>query len=643
LKDERKPKAELIRELKSLRRRIVRLEKAATGHIPPAKSPRPDEMLFRVVADFTSDWEYWMDPLGRFLYTSPSCEAITGYPPGSFHDDPGLLLKIAHPDDRSFLLGHLEDVKNRENSASVEFRILAAGGDVRWIGHRCRPVVNDRGEWMGTRGSNRDITSQKHLEHKIRDSEKKYRFLYENSYDAILLTVPDGRILSANPAACLMFGLSEEEIVARGRHGIVDVTDPRLSAALKERERTGRFRGELRFIRGDGRFFQGEMTSVIYVDEIGNPFTSMIIRDVTERKTMGKALRESEERYHTVMDHQTEVISRFRQDGILLFVNKQFCRFFGKNADEIIGRKWQPAAVDEDVPHIEAQLKKLTPANPTVIIENRVYSGYGSIRWMQFINRGFFNESGGLTEIQSVGRDVTDRKEMEQELSNHRKNLALLTSRLVTAQETERKTIAREMPDEIGQALTAVQFNLDELSRLTTPEDPKRARIAESETMIGRILEQIHEMSFDLRPAMLDDLGLVPTVRWYAKRFSLRTGIGVDVRAEMPENRMHSEIETNLYRIVQEALTNVAKHARATKVAILLNLERESVQLSLIDDGVGFDPKGVLTGRADALRLGLIGMNERVASIMGTMEIDSGSNRGTALKIVVPWRGTSNG
>jgi PAS domain S-box-containing protein len=144
---------------------------------------------------------------------------------------------------------------------------------------------------------------------------------------------------------------------------------------------------------------------------------------IAHRKEAEESLRLSEERYRSVVEDQTEVISRFAPDGTFLFVNEVYCRFFGKSANEFIGSKWFPVAVSDDILMIEATLDSLSPDNPVVAIENRVYNANNEVRWMQFINRAFFNETGALVEIQSVGRDITDRKQAEEEIRESKQRL----------------------------------------------------------------------------------------------------------------------------------------------------------------------------------------------------------------------------
>jgi PAS domain S-box-containing protein len=151
-------------------------------------------------------------------------------------------------------------------------------------------------------------------------------------------------------------------------------------------------------------------------------------RDELERRVEERTaeLRASEARYRAVVEGQTEIINRFQADGTLTFVNEVLCRFFGKEHREMLGTRWQPAVVHEDLPEIERKLQTLSPENSVVVIENRVYAANGAVRWMQFVNHGFFDEQGCLVEVQSVGRDITERKNAEQVLAESEAKYRLL-------------------------------------------------------------------------------------------------------------------------------------------------------------------------------------------------------------------------
>lgn len=282
-----------------------------------------------------------------------------------------------------------------------------------------------------------------------RESEARYRLLVDNSMDAVLLAAPDGRILAANPAACQMFGRNEAELVALGRDAIIDAGDSRLGPALASCERDGWYRGELCFVRADGSRFPGELVSSRFTDRHGQLSSSMIIRDMTEQIQVVDALRGSEERYRAVVEDQTELISRFQRDGTITYANPAYCRFFAKTETDLLGRRWQTVAVAEDLSHVESHLAALSPNNPVVLIENRCRAGDGDLHWLQFVNRGFFGRDGRLREVQSVGRDITERKRMETALDALREQMQQVLEWQVASQ------TAAALAHEINQPLNA--------------------------------------------------------------------------------------------------------------------------------------------------------------------------------------------
>ena len=206
----------------------------------------------------------------------------------------------------------------------------------------------------------------------------------------------------------------------------------RRNAAAEETMRTGApYELDLEIVRPDGtrRWITTHGEAVRDAD-------GRVVRlrgtaqDITERKRAEESLRQSEERYRGIVEDQTEVISRFREDGTLTYVNDVYCRFFGKPGQTLVGSRWHPVAVPEDLPGIEEKLRTLSPSNPVVPIENRVYSGSGQVRWMQFVNRAFFDAQGRLTEVQAVGRDITERKRAEAALRESQERYSSLINNL---------------------------------------------------------------------------------------------------------------------------------------------------------------------------------------------------------------------
>ncbi|HEX4341967.1 MAG TPA: sensor histidine kinase, partial [Verrucomicrobiae bacterium] len=207
--------------------------------------------------------------------------------------------------------------------------------------------------------------------------------------------------------------------------------------------------------------------------------------------------------------------------------------------------------------------------------------------------------------------------------------------RLVEAQETERRNIARELHDEIGQALTVMQINLQAM--LQSPDKGALTpRLNQNLAVVERVLEQVQDISLNLRPSILDDLGLVPALRWYTDRQATLLGLKIKFLADPLAHRLDSVIETECFRVAQEALTNVARHARAKSVTVELHLKNRRLHLYVRDDGAGFDVAAIREQAVQGASLGLLSMEERAALAGGQLKLNSTPGRGTEVHAWFP-------
>jgi signal transduction histidine kinase len=239
---------------------------------------------------------------------------------------------------------------------------------------------------------------------------------------------------------------------------------------------------------------------------------------------------------------------------------------------------------------------------------------------------------------QLEARNQVERVRLLEAVGQQRKQLRALTRKLTEVQETERKQLARELHDELGQMLTAVGMNLAALQKelAATASPAAHQRLAETSQLVDQTLEQIRELSLNLRPPMLDDLGLIPTVRWYVKRYAERSNLTVQCELTEFDTRLDPEIETALYRILQEALTNIARHAQATLVHLRVDQTPTEVTAYVEDNGVGFDVASVMEHESYPGGAGLLGMRERVTLLAGTLTIASEPGGGTQLYLTIP-------
>jgi len=728
----------------------------------------------------------------------------------------------------------------------------------------------------------KDVTDHKLAKEGLRECEEVYRLLFENSGEAFLLTNPDGSIYSANPEACRIFGMGEDEICKLGRNGVVELDDPRLEPALNERKKTGKFKGELTLLRKNGIKFPAEVTSTIFIDASGNERTSMVIRDISKRKLVEKELNLQSE----IMKNITEGVYLVRlNDETIVFTNQKFDEMFGYEYGEMIGKHvsvvnaptdkspeetkqeiidnirrsgewhgeilnikkngdqfWSYAnvsmfdhpiygivylSVHSDITErkqTEMTLKNLlslteatlesihngilvisnkrtvirtnaklaemwripadiiSSGDDKTLLENvigqlsdpdafilkveelyekpeaesfdliyfkdgriferiskpmylggepkaRVWSflditecklaeealhlekenfrhslddspfgvriatiegntiytnktllnfyGYDSLEELQQVplkerytpesytlaqkrkylrKRGDFNATDyeisivrkngeirhlqvfrkevlwdGIQLFQVIYNNITERKKAEEDTIKSKKLLEDLHKHLNEIRENERALIAREIHDQIGQSLTALKLDLNMLHKDIDSNPKTVAKLESMVELVSNTIKDVQRISSDLRPGILDELGLVSAIEWYCDEFEKRTNIRCNLRLD-DSDYSDSQINLTLFRVLQEILTNVIRHARASSVSIKLRQLNKGTTMTVKDDGIGIPEEKIRSGKS----LGLIGMRERLKQFNGTIDVSSKKNFGTKLVIFIP-------
>ena len=260
-----------------------------------------------------------------------------------------------------------------------------------------------------------DITHRREQEEELRESEERFRSLFQHSIDAVLLSSPDGTVYAANPEACRIFGCSEEEICRQGRGGLVDPSSPTLSALLEERQRTGRARGELILRRADGTTFPGEVSSSIFLDRHGQQRTSMVIRDATERKLAEEALKESEERFRRAFDDAATGMALVGMDGQWLKVNRALCEILGYTEEELLATDFQSLTHPDDLEQDLAYVRQMLDMEiQTYQMEKRYIHRQGHIVWALLSASIVHDSVGRALYFLSQVQDISARKRAEE-------------------------------------------------------------------------------------------------------------------------------------------------------------------------------------------------------------------------------------
>ena len=351
---------------------------------------------------------------------------------------------------------------------------------------------------------------------------------------------------------------------------------------------------------------------------------------IEERKQAAQLLKESEERYRNVVETQTELICRYLPDTTLTFVNDAYSRYFGKTCDELIGTKFIELIPESSraasLKHIESLITR--PRVETQ--EHEVVRPDGSTGWQRWTDHVILDPAGEVIELQGIGSDFTDLKQAEESLEH-------LTSRLLQLQDEERRRIARELHDVTAQnlfAMTVKLARLEQHSQTWTPEDEKS--LSESQGLGEQALQEIRTLSYLLHPPLLDHAGLVSALQWYVEGFTKRSGIHVDIITPGEIGRLPSEVETALFRIVQESLTNIHRHSGSSTASIRLERRDGQVILQIKDQGVGIRFEETETPEDfRSVGVGVGGMRQRLRHMGGRLEITSNS-QGTTITAVVP-------
>lgn len=350
---------------------------------------------------------------------------------------------------------------------------------------------------------------------------------------------------------------------------------------------------------------------------------------IAERKRAEVALRESEERYRELFENAKDAIYVHDLQGTYLSINRAAEKLSGYSREEIIGHNFKEFVAPEHVRYVRDSFWRKLAQQGETTYEVDVLAKDGRRVPIEVSSRAIY-ENGELVGVQGMARDITERKLAQDALQ-------MFSRQLIEAQEDERRRIARELHDQIGQILTAVKMNLHTVQQFCQGSEAG-SYVKDNIEAVDEALRLVRDLSVDLRPPILDDLGLTTALRWYVDRYTKRTGLSVDVLIDLPDEneRFSRDLETACFRIAQEALTNVVRHAKARHVIVRLSRDVDALLLTVKDDGVGFDVERLRKRAPRVATLGLISMQERAHAAGGTIELDSAPASGTEIRFTLP-------
>jgi len=346
---------------------------------------------------------------------------------------------------------------------------------------------------------------------------------------------------------------------------------------------------------------------------------------IAERKRAEMALRESEERYRELFENARDAIYVHDLKGTYIRVNHAAETLSGYRREEIVGHNFLEFVAADQIRLGRKSFYAILAEQGETAFEVDVIAKDGRQVPVEVRSRAIY-ENGVMVGVQGTARDITERKLAQDALQ-------MFSRQLIEAQEDERRRISRELHDQIGQILTVIKMNLHTVQQGRQSSEVS-SYVKDNIEAVDEALRLVRDLSVELRPPVLDDFGLVTALYWYVDRYTKRTGLEVDVVIELSDQnqRFSRDVETACFRIAQEALINIVRHAQATQVVLRLVKTGNVLLLSIKDDGIGFDLESLRKRAPRAATLGLISMQERAHAAGGTIEIDSASSRGTEIR-----------
>ena len=476
----------------------------------------------------------------------------------------------------------------------------------------------------------------------LRESERRYSLLTESVMDVIWIMDIDLHLTYISPSVERIRGYAIQEVTSQRLDEMLTPESLQRALGLIKEELTSKknpkdpFRlgtvGLEMTRKGGGTVWTESRVTLLYGPD-GHPAGLMgVTRDVSERRKMEESLRDSERRYRLLAENITDVIWVSDMNLNRTYVSPSAKSLQGYESAEDIPQKVKdvltPAsfeiARETFSRELALELKRKKNMHRSWTLQLELKRKDGSTVWTEDKITFLRDGSGKPVGFLGVTRDISLRKQAEDALRS-------LSRRLVEVQEIERRGIARELHDHVGQELTGLKLSLEMVSRL--PPHQVKARLSEAQSSINELVARVQDLSLDLRPAMLDDLGLVPALLWHFERFTSQTGVRVAFKHRGMQRRFAPEIETAVYRIVQEGLTNVARHAGVVDATVRLLLNKGVLGIYIEDEGIGFDTEAAF---ARGTSSGLTGMQERATLLGGQFEIISAPGAGTLLVAKFP-------
>ncbi len=594
------------------------------------------EKRFRALQENSLDGLTLLSAEGKVLEMSSSGRKILGYEASQIIGQ--VRADLIHPEDAFKVIVAFENIKVYPAQIElIEYRHLMPDGQYRWL--ECsyhnllrEPYVN------AIVLHYRDITERKSAEQQVRTNEQKLTRAQEIGQFGSWEFDAETRQLRWSDSLYVLFGLDKDTPATTELFmEIVHPDDRQRVKGLFEHSGVGGLmqKQDFRFLHASGetRFAQS-IVDVLF--ENGRFWKSMgVLQDITDIRKAEETIRESEKRYRRA--ESIGKLGHWEYDFIhdKLFWSDEIFRLFDVDPKTFhpVYQTFLGVMHPEDREVFQQQLEQACAGGEGLNTVHRIRLGDGSMRYMHEIGEVIRDPEGQPAEIRGTVQDVTEKIEAENLLRSSYEDIRRLAAHLQDIREEERANMAREIHDELGQQLTGLKMDIHWLkSELKSNKPGAQEGMENVLILLDQTIQTVRKISSDLRPPMLDDIGLVETLKWYSREFQRRYNIEVDFSTDLTEIEITPKMNIALFRIYQESLTNVARHASASRVLSRMTCQVDKLVLRVKDNGQGFE----IRQTAERKTLGILGMKERILMLNGRFQVNSAPGKGTEILVTVP-------
>jgi len=583
---------------------------------------------------------YSCRPEGNYTptFVSGNIKAQLGYEPSEFLEDPEFWANHIHPEDAPRVFAELSPLFEKDYYSHI-YRFQHKNGSYRWMYDELKLIRDEKGNPMEIVGYWTDLTEFKELEQTQQEMHERFRVLFEQAAESIIVVdLETGALVEFNEKAHDNLGYTRDEF-SKLRIADFEVAESpeEITRHLQKIMREGADTFETKHRTKDGKIRDVQASSRS-IKIKGENLVQTIWLDITARKKMEKELKKERDNARKYFDIAGVILVAIDSNQKVRLINRRGCEVLGYNQEEIVGKNWIDNFIPPRLkPDLIAVSQKLLTGDIEAFehYENPILTRSGEERIIAWHNTLLRDDSGNVIGHLSSGEDITERKRMEEELRQSREQLRELAAHLEDTREEERTAISHEIHDELGQLLTGLKMDIMSARRRLTEDQPYlQGKMTSALSLIDETMARIRRISGELRPVLLDDLGLAPAIKLATKQFCERAGTRCTVRLEPMETSLMPNMALAIFRVFQEAITNIARHAEASEVSLKLRQRQNNIVLEVRDNG-----KGITEDKLnDAKSFGLQGMRERARRWGGKVDIQGTPGKGTAVILTVPIR-----